>query len=399
MNRMLTEVLRRHFAENRQMAFVSGPRHVGKSTLARALAGYAFFHNWDRPSDRALILAGSDALAEHDGLAELRAGTPILCLDELHKYPRWKNFLKGFFDTWGDRCHVLVTGSARLDVYKRGGDSLMGRYFPFRLHPLSLAEVSDPRVPDADLVRLPAPPDPEALASLLRWGGYPEPFLKAKDTFHRRWRDLRNEQLFREDLRDATRIQETAQVQVLAGLLADRAGQLVNYSALASATRISEDTARRWLAVLESFYYGFTLRPWFRNVNKSLRKQPKFYLWDWSVLPEGGARVENFIACHLLKAVHAWTDLGLGRFDLHYLRDTAGREVGFLVSRDRQPWFLVEAKSADRSLNPALDYYQKATGAKHAFQIAMDLPFVERDCFGVKTPVRVPAATLLSQLL
>ena len=142
------------------------------------------------------------------------------------------------------------------------------------------------------------------------------------------------------------------------------------------------------------------LRPWHRQVPKSLRKQPKLFLWDWSLVADPGARAENLVASHLLKAVQAWTDAGLGACDAFHLRDKAGREVDFLVTRDGRPWFLVEVKSsARRSLNPDLGYFQRITGAAHAFQLAFDLPYVEANAFDHTSPVRVPAATFLSQLV
>ena len=160
------------------------------------------------------------------------------------------------------------------------------------------------------------------------------------------------------------------------------------------------DTIRRWIAALESLFYCFTVRPWFKSVPKSLRKQPKVYLWDWSLLDNDAARHENFVASHLLKAVHWWTDIGLGSFGLYYLRDKAKREVDFLVVRNGKPWFLVEVKSTDRgSISPALSYYMNQIGAENAFQIAFDLEYVDRDCFEAKRPVIVPASTFLSQLV
>lgn len=102
---------------------------------------------------------------------------------------------------------------------------------------------------------------------------------------------------------------------------------------------MSVDLVRRWTAALEALYYCFTVRPWFRNVPKSLRRQPKVYLWDWSMAEGDGPRAENLVASHLLKAVQWWTDVGIGSFELFYLRDKAKREVDFLVARDEQPWF------------------------------------------------------------
>lgn len=399
MERLYETLLHEHLHENRQIAMLTGPRQVGKTTSARMGAGEHGYFSWDRQADRLTITGGPDSLAATIGLSQLGAFPRHVVLDEIHKYRSWRSFLKGFFDVYGDRVRVVVTGSARLGFFRRGGDSLMGRYFSYRMHPLSLAELGRTTFAEAP-ISAPRRPDPDAMACLLRFGGYPEPFLKGTMRFYQRWSRVRGELLFREDLRDLTRIQEAGQVEVLGQLLATRAGQPLNMSHLAQDVNVSVDTIRRWLAALEALFYAFTLRPWTRHVAKTLRRQPKVYLWDWSLVDDEGARVENFVASHLLKAVHWWTDIGLGTFELYYLRDKAQREVDFLVVRDGSPWFLVETKTSGRGgVSAALGYFQRQTGAAHAFQAAMDLPYVETDCFGVKEPVIVPVATLLSQLV
>lgn len=162
---------------------------------------------------------------------------------------------------------------------------------------------------------------------------------------------------------------------------------------------MSVDTVKRWVDLLTRLHFGFIVRPWFANVTKALRKEPKWFLRDWSGIADDGARAETLVACHLLKAVEAWTDLGLGDFDLRYLRDKLKREVDFLVVRDRRPWFLVEVKAADTALSQALAHFQRQTQAAHAFQAVLDLPFEPVDCFSVNRPAVVPARTILSQLL
>ncbi len=159
------------------------------------------------------------------------------------------------------------------------------------------------------------------------------------------------------------------------------------------------DTIRRWVDLLGRLHYGFLVRPWFKNVSKALRKEPKWFLRDWSGIEDAGARAETLIACHLLKAVEGWTDMGLGEFELRHLRDKLKREVDFLVVRDKKPWFLIEVKAADTGLSPALAHFQRATKAPHAFQVVMEMPFVQADCFSEARPTIVPARTLLSQLL
>ena len=399
MKRLYENLLREHLAEHRQMAMLSGPRQVGKTTTARESAGDHRYYTWDRQSDRMIITAGPDSVAADMGFDTLSERHRHVVFDELHKYRRWRDFLKGFFDVFSEQARIVVTGSARLGFFRRGGDSLMGRYFLYRMHPLSVGELNRTQIGERT-IGAPVRGQAELIPLLLRFGGFPEPFLKSSTRFYNRWRRLRNELLFREDLRDLTQIHEVGQVEVLAELLAASAGQLASYSSLASNVQVAVDTIRRWIAALEALFYCFSVRPWFKSVPKSLRKQPKIYLWDWSLLDNAAARRENFVASHLLKAVHWWTDLGLGTFGLHYLRDKAKREVDFLVVRDGKPWFLVEVKSTDRgSVSPALSYYLEQTGAEHAFQIAFDLDYVDRDCFEARRPLIVPASTLLSQLV
>jgi len=394
--RIYTEILREHLAENRQMAFVSGPRQVGKTTVCRELASSYF--NWDDQDSRARILKGPAEIAQEAGLQKIQAGMPVLAFDELHRYTRWKNFLKGFFDVYGEKAKIVVTGSSRLDVFKRGGDSLMGRYFCYRMHPFSVAELAHPAL------RRERPGAPRVLsenewAALWTYGGFPEPFVRRDARFSRRWHNLRETQLLREDVREMTRIQELDQLIALAAVLAERSSDQVVYASLARQVRVSENTARAWVGALAALHVGFLVRPWHRNVALAIRKEPKWFLRDWSMIGDVGKRAETFVACHLLKAVEGWTDLGLGKFDLFYIRDKQKREVDFLVTQDNQPWFLVEVKNAESSLSPALALMQTQTGAKHAFQVVIEEPYVESDCFLYKDPVVVPARTFLSQLL
>jgi predicted AAA+ superfamily ATPase len=235
--------------------------------------------------------------------------------------------------------------------------------------------------------------------ALWQHGGFPEPFLRRDSRFTRRWRSLRHEQLSREDLREVAHITDLGTMEILMQILAERSGQQLVYSNLAQEIQVSVDTAKRWVDLLGRMHYGFLVRPWFKNIAKALRKEPKWFLRDWSGLADEGARAETFVACHLLKAVEGWTDLGLGDFELRYLRDKQKREVDFLVVRDRQPWFLVEVKLADPSLSPSLAHFQAQTKAPHAFQVVINLPYEPADCFAVRQPVVVPARTFLSQLL
>ncbi|MCP4679364.1 MAG: ATP-binding protein [Deltaproteobacteria bacterium] len=380
------------------MAFISGPRQVGKTTTSKAGETKTVYLSWDNQATRRSIVAGPDRVKSEFDLGDLAIKSSRIIFDEIHKYSKWKDFLKGYFDEYGQSFHTVVTGSARLNIYRRGGDSLMGRYFLYRMHPLSVAEIESPILSNKE-ISPPVPISEDAMKQLLLFGGFPEPFLKSNKRFYNRWKRMRIDQLFREDLRELTRIQEIGQMEVLAELLKYQTGQLVNVSNLANAVNVSADTVHRWIQTLESTYYCFSIRPWHANIPKSLRKQPKIFLWDWSLVDDMGAKHENFIASHLLKAVHLWTDCGLGEYGLFYLRDKNKREVDFVVVRNGWPWFLVEVKSSKSRLSPRLKYFQHKTGAKHAFQVEIKSPYVDEDCFSLTEPGRVPASTLLSQLV
>ena len=397
--RIYDSLLSEHLASNRQMAFVSGARQVGKTTTCRGHV--QLYLNWDEFDDRELILRGPGAVADRLGLGRLSEVPPVALFDELHKFPRWTQFLKGFFDGHGDRVRIVATGSSRMDTYRRGGDSLMGRYFAYRMHPFSVAEIITQELPDTvRVVRTPAPIETADFEALWRHGGYPEPFLRRDARFSRRWQSLRFEQFVREDIRDLTQIQQLDQLASMTRLLAARSAHQLIYGNLAKQVRVSVDTVRRWITALCDLQLGFILRPWFKNVSRSLRKEPKWYLRDWATIEDDGQRAETFIACHLLKAVQGWNDLGLGAFELGYLRDKEKNEVDFIVARDGKPWFLVEAKHRDESLSPSLKRYQEHLGARHAFQVVVDADYVGKDCFSeTGQPLIVPARTLLSQFI
>ena len=400
--RIYSELLEEHFSMDRQMLFLAGPRQVGKTTISEAAAELTdewFYFNWDIQEHRAIIIQGPQTVGNQIFIERAREMAPIVVFDEIHKYSRWKTFLKGFFDLYKGKVHIIVTGSAKLDVYQSGGDSLMGRYFPYRVHPLSIAECIRTTISDRE-IRPPAPIEASDFEVLWKYGGYPEPFLKRNDLFYTKWKLTRFKQFFEEDIRDLTQIHELAQLELLSDLLKHQAGQLLNYHNLANKVNVSVNTIRRWISVFERLYYCFLIRPWTKNVTRSLLKEPKLFLWDWSDIDETGARAENFVGSHLLKAVHFWMDRGFGKYKLYFVRDKEKREVDFLVTKNQKPWFLVEVKhSANMGISKHLYRFQEQVQAPHAFQVIVDSEFVDVDCFSYNDPVIVPAKTFLSQLV
>ena len=369
------------------MAFVVGPRQVGKTTLARRLLrerGTAdLYRNWDdlgwRRSASRDPYAFIDAYRPKSG-----TGKPLAALDEIHRFPGWKRYLKGLWDTRKDRVDVIVTGSGRLDVYQKGGDSLLGRYHQYRLHPLSVTELVDPSSPSGDyepgdtlecLMRAAgAPPRRvrDSFDALLRWGGFPEPFVKRDPRQLRRWHRERRDLIVREDLRDLSRIQLLSHVEELVELLVPRAGGILSYNALREDLQVALDSVRLWVGYLERLYFVYRVRPYAARLPRALRRQPKVYLWDWSEIADPGVRLENVVASHLLKWCHFSQDWGHPPLDLHFVRDKEKREVDFLITLEKKPWLLVEVKLSGTTPGSAIHYFADKLGVKHKFLVVAE---------------------------
>ncbi|MEA1986274.1 MAG: ATP-binding protein [Candidatus Marinimicrobia bacterium] len=399
MKRIYSELLEDHFENNRQIAIISGPRQTGKTTLSQMIYNNFTYLNWDNKNNRENILTGASNIIDTYNLNSLSKKSNLIIFDELHKYPKWKIFIKGFFDSYGEQTKILITGSARLNIYKKVGDSLMGRYFHYRLHPLSVAETLHTNLIKTE-IRKPKKIPLSTMKHFLEYGGFPEPFLKSDKRFYNRWKRTKNEQFIYEDVRNLTNVQDIDSIEVLTEILKNQTGQLVNYSSLSKKLNVSVGTIKRWIIILSNLYYSFTIKPYYTNIPKSLIKQPKIFLWDWSIVNDEGEKKENMIASHLLKAVHFWTDFGFGNYNLYFLRDKMKREVDFLVTKNNKPWFLVEVKSSNsKRLSANLQYYAKLLNIKTAFQVDFDSKYIAKDCFSTKIPIKVPATTFLSQLI
>lgn len=355
MNRYLSGLIVDDALALNKMAFISGPRQVGKTTLAKAfLRQPQNYYSWD---DQDFRIAWSRS---PKGALETRGPGPVV-IDELHKDRRWKNRLKGVFDLEVCSAGIIVTGSARLDLFRRGGDSLMGRYLPYRLHPFSVGE--NPSAKDPDAISSPHdirfPPE-----DLMQLSGFPEPLLSGRPTHTKRWSRLRTERLLAEDVRDLRAVSDLAAMRVLFDLLPYRVGSLLSINTLQKDVGAAYATVRDWVSVFASLYQCFLVRPYSKRITRSLKAAPKLYLYDATRIPESnrGARVENLVALHLIKACHCWTDAAHGEFELYYLRDKEHREVDFLVTRDRKPWLLVECKSNNVTPSKHLSHFAAQLG-------------------------------------
>ena len=378
---------------DRRMVFVGGPRQVGKTTLAR-LVGEGFrettYRNWDHRPHRQALLDG-----------HWPPGVDLLILDEIHKWPRWKGLVKGLWDTRPSGERIIVTGSSRLDIFRRGGDSLLGRYRYYRLHPFSLAELNDPGAPAAPFPT--GPPtldldrDGRHLETLFTFGGFPEPCLSGRQRTLRRWQKERFERVFREDIRETEAVRSLAQVELLGSLLPGRVGSPLSSSSLAEDVEASPKTVRSWIELLARNYYLFRVPPWHRRLERALKKESKYYLWDWSEVKDEGPRFENMVAAHLLKLCHYYEDTHGIDAALYYVRDQQKREVDFLVVWEGEPWFLVECKAGAPGGLRHLRYFGGKLEVEQRYCVT---PSDQHDYLDLNTGVRVvPARRFLMALV
>ncbi|OED39561.1 AAA family ATPase [Chromatiales bacterium (ex Bugula neritina AB1)] len=332
------------------MVFVGGPRQVGKTTVAKTLLAEhkcttSAYLNWDIAQHRSALMN-----------EKIPSGEPLIVLDEIHKYAHWRRLVKGFYDQYGASIQMLVTGSARLDYYRKGGDSLMGRYHYRRLHPFSLMEMTS----------LPTSTD---LETLLHFGGFPEPLYKGSDRHWRRWQQERTSRVINEDLRDLETVREISLVELLAQTLPTKVGSPLSVKSLRDALQVAHETAERWLKILENLYYCFRIAPFGAPRIRAVKKEQKLYMWDWSQVPEPGARFENLVASQLLKYCHHLQDHEGYVMELRYIRDTDGREVDFVVVKDGNAEFAVEVKLSGRAELKSLCYFKERTEIPHFYQV------------------------------
>jgi uncharacterized protein len=330
----------------KKIILITGPRQAGKTTLSKMLKGNYDYFNYDNAEDRLGLLERS-----WDRSKEL------VIFDELHKLKNWKSWLKGIYDTEQIPPSIVVTGSARLDTYRKVGDSLAGRFFQFRLHPFDLKEihhVHDPQNPE------------KILDNLLETGGFPEPFLEGSQTYYNRWKKSHLDIILRQDLIDLENIQQISSVETLIQLLKKRVGSPISYRSLAEDLQCSDKTVKRWLSVLETMYVVFKVTPFHKNISRSLLKAPKYYFYDTGqVMGNPVTKLENLVACALLKEIQFREDCLGEQRNLFYLRDKDGREIDFLITQNEAPYLMVEVKWSDANLSSNFSSFEKyLTGIK-----------------------------------
>lgn len=350
-----------------KMVFVGGARQVGKTTLARDLIAKKFdassYYNWDYTPDRKKIISN-----------ELPGESSLLIFDEIHKYKKWKTFIKGIYDTYKAKYKIIVTGSARLNIFRKGGDSLLGRYHYYTLHPFSLAEVENIHnewTPFEEL-NFRSSFNKSSFEKLLTFGGFPEPFLSQDIKVLRRWHNEKSERLFREDIRDVENIRDINSMILLRDILPSRAASPLSINNLSEDLEVSHRAITNWLNILDAFYYTFRIYPFTSKKIRSIKKESKLYLIDWSEIENEGNRFENLIASHLLKFTQYLFESEGYKVELFYLRNVDKKEVDFLVTINNKPWFSVEAKLNDKTPSPNIIYFKERLKIPYNYQVIKD---------------------------
>lgn len=333
------------------MVFLSGPRQCGKTTFARIVAGTcanSFYSNWDIPEHRARLVANPSSFT---ALPRRDSSKPLIVFDEIHKYRSWKSYLKGVFDQWSGEYRFLVTGSGRLDLYQKGGDSLAGRYLPFQLWPFTLGELGGV-IRDAagfrkDPLQVSLEREEELRGTWERLetlSGFPEPHLSGREVSWRRWSTGYSQRLLREDIRDLVDVRSVTDMEILYHLLPSRVGSPLSIPSLSADLKVAYNTVRNWLTIFERFFLTFSLSTWTERIARAIHKERKLYLFDTPRIKDPAARFENVVALELARAVSCWNAMGEGTFSLHFVRNKEKQEVDFLITDDREPFLLVEAK-------------------------------------------------------
>lgn len=334
-----------------KMVFLGGPRQVGKTTFAQGLIKHykdrhPAYLNWDNLENKKKILNGDWPSEEK-----------LIIFDEIHKFKNWRNLVKGYFDTFRNTHQFLITGSARLDHYRKGGDSLLGRYHYFRLHPMSYPEIL---LQKENLF---------TLEHLLKFGGFPEPFLKGSEKELRRWHLGRRDRIINSDIRDLENVKEISLLELLVEALPERVGSPLSRKNLSGDLEVDFKTVEKWLTILENVYYIYRISPYGAPKIRAVKKEQKLYLWDWSELSDEGAKWENFVGSHLLKYCHYVEDTQGFRMELRFLRDNDKREIDFVVLKDKKPLFAVECKTGEKKLSPHIEYFAQRTAIPIFYQV------------------------------
>lgn len=355
-------------SSEKQMIFMSGPRQVGKTTFAKEIAKNFknnIYFNWDIISNKKMMVENP---VFFQNLNRVDESMPLVVFDEIHKYKHWKNYLKGIYDQFHDEYKFLVSGSGRLDLYQKGGDSLAGRYFLFHLFPFTIAELSDNRKDFDEFIESPIDAfdinnqqdTKNTWLKLYTVGGFPEPFVKGKKAFWTKWSGNYVRQIIYEDIRNIFDIRNVDNIEILFSLLPSRVGSPLSINNIARDLHVAFETVKSWLRLFDIFYLTFRINPWTRNISRAILKEKKLYLFNYPEIPDESRRFENMVALELWRAIHNWNEYGYGRFNLYYVRNKEKEEVDFLIADHNKPVLLVETKLSDDTPGKSLFNFQNA---------------------------------------
>lgn len=365
--RRLYQKIWTELAADKSMVFLSGPRQAGKTTLAKLIARSftnSLYFNWDISDHRTLFLENP---LFFEGVERKDASTPLIIFDEIHKYKDWKNYLKGVYDQFNRRFKFLVSGSGRLDLYQKGGDSLAGRYYLFHLWPFTIAELAGRNLTIGAFLKEPLAISMEKKGKLLDiWSGlstlsgFPEPYISQKETTYRRWSKTYSHQLIREDIRDLVDIKSVMDLETLYLLLPSKVGSPLSIPSLSGDLKVSYNSVKNWLSAFERFFLIFSIPTWTEKISRAIQKERKIYLWDSPRVKEPAARFENMVAIEIWRAVTLWNDVGYGDFSIHLVRNKEKQEVDFLIANNGRPFLLIETKLGDTEPSKSLRIFQNA---------------------------------------
>ncbi len=347
------------------MIFLAGPRQSGKTTfsqiVSKSFTNHIYF-NWDISSDRERFISEPSFF---ENVERKDMSQPLVVLDEIHKYKEWKNYLKGVYDKFHHDYQFLISGSGRLDLYQKGSDSLAGRYFLYHMWPFTVAELAKKNRSMDDFLQNPLSINMEQNKKLSEiwdrlseFSGFPEPYLSGKKKNYRRWSNTYSRQLIREDIRDLTNVKAINEIETLFMLIPSKTGSPLSSASLARDLHVSYNTIKSWLSIFETFFMVFSITPWTKKISRAILKERKYYMWDSPRITDQALRFENMVALELYRAITSWNDIGHGTFSMHFIKNKEKQEVDFLLTKENEPFLLVEAKLTDTQPSKSLIKFQ-----------------------------------------
>ena len=366
---------------SRQMRFIAGPRQSGKTTIARNKLKHLecdkLYYNWDKKEVRDRYRKETDFLAK-DTLELNKAKNIWACFDEIHKMPKWKNILKDYFDTYENKINFIVTGSAKLDMFRKSGDSLAGRYFLFKLNPLILPEILGRRIeallPGKNVVEFIEKSisgkkhEQSIMEDILKFSGFPEPFLRGSSIFSKKWHNYYFEKITKEDLRDISSIHQLEKVIDLLYILPSKIASPLSVNSLKEDLELNYNTIKNYISYLKLTYAIFEISPYGKKINRLIKKEKKMYFYDFAIISDEAKKFENYVSVELKTRIDLWNDVSEDKYDISFVRTRDGRETDFLILKNSQPLLLIEAKLSDTSIENHHFLHSKYLG---------EIPFIQ----------------------